>query len=271
MCFRKPMPVAITATNVYLGFGINDYLGTANDLRGCVNDINNEAKKYRTDYPTAQILKYFDAQVTTQFFVSEVKRVMNELSAHCYQVGVRGHLSGKYSGHGTQIPSSSEPNGYNEALYLRNGPLIDNIIYQLQQETPGNIDVVFKFDSCFSGDIGSRNLATAINSINYGYRKSRFMPIAGVPILHNPVKRLAETDEGQKWIIFSGCMEEETSVDAYIDGQYQGAFTWADLKSYGPGSGYERELSLVKDRLFINHFKQNPELSGPHEGKVMPF
>jgi hypothetical protein len=97
------------------------------------------------------------------------------------------------------------------------------------------------------------------------------MPIAGVPILHIPVKRLAETDEGQKWIIFSGCMEEETSMDAYIDGQYQGAFTWADLKSYGPGSGYERELSLVKDRLFINHFKQNPELSGPHEGKVMPF
>lgn len=246
-------------------------MGTANDLRGCVNDINNEAKKYKADYPAAQILKYFDSKVTTTFFMSEVRRVMAEMDALARSHGERGFLYIKYSGHGTQIPSASEPNGYNEALYLHNGPLIDDNIYVLQQETPDTIDVVAKFDSCFSGDIGSRDLAHFVGCINYGYRKARFMPLDGVPVLHKPVNRLAKTDEGQRWIIYSGCGEEQTSADAYIDGQYQGAFTWADMKAYGPGAAHERTISLDRERLFINHFQQVPEISGPYEGKFMPI
>ena len=271
MCYKKPQLAPIKSLYVYLGFGINDYLGTANDLNGCINDINNEVKKLNNEFPQFQCLKYFDSKVTTQFFMAEVRRVLNELYLLSKQQNKRGFLYIKYSGHGTQVPSASEPNGYNEALYLHNGPLIDDNIYRLQQETPGIIDVLAKFDSCFSGDIGSKNLRNAVNSVNYGYRKDRFMPLPGVPVLHKAVNHLSRTDEGQRWIILSGCGEEQTSADAYIDGQYQGAFSWANLKAYGPGSGFEREISLTNDRLFVNHFQQVPEISGPYEGKFMPI
>lgn len=269
MCFKKTQPTVITSPYVYLGFGINDYMGTANDLRGCINDINNEVKKLNTEFPEFQCLKYFDSKVTTQLFMSEIRRVIAELTRIYETTGNIGMLYIKYSGHGTQIPSSSEPNGYNEALYLYNGPLIDDNIYQLQQETPSWLPVVAKFDSCFSGDMGSRGMA--MGCVNYGYRKARFMPMPGVHVMTAPVNRLARTDEEQKWIIYSGCGEEQTSSDAYIDGQYQGAFSWADLKSYGRGSAHVRTIELDRERLFINHFQQVPELSGPFDGKFMPI
>lgn len=271
MCFKKQQPTAITSPCVYLGFGINDYMGEANDLRGCVNDINNEVKKLNAEFPEFQCLKYFDSQVTTHFFMAEIRRVIAELTVIKETTGKIGMLYIKYSGHGTQVPSASEVNGYNEALYLRNGPLIDDNIYHLQQETPDWLPVLAKFDSCYSGDIGSRDLAGAVRLVLNGYRKARFMPLPGVPRMIKPVNRLAKTDEGQRWIIFSGCGEEQTSADAYINGQYQGAFSWADLKSYGRGSGFARELDLVRGLLRVNKFEQIPELSGPFEGKVMPI
>lgn len=271
MCFKRQQPTAISSPYVYLGFGINDYYGDANDLRGCVNDINNEVKKLNKEFPEFQCLKYFDSQVTTGFFMSEIRRVMTELKDLYDRTDEIGMLYIKYSGHGTQIPSRNEPNGFDEALYLHNGPLVDDNIWQLQQETPDWLPVVAKFDSCYSGDIGSRGLADAVSLVNYGYRKARFMPMPGVPRMTKPVKKIAKSDDRQMWIVFSGCGEEQTSADAYINGQYQGAFTWADLKSYSRGSEFAREIDLCKERLFLNHFQQVPELSGPYENKFMPI
>ena len=271
MCFKKKQPIVITSPYVYLGFGINDYFGEANDLRGCINDINNEVKKLNKEFPQFQCLKYFDSEVTTQFFMAEVRRVIAELTKIYETTGEKGMLYIKYSGHGTQVPSATEINGYNEALALHNGILVDNNIYQLQQETPAWLPVLAKFDSCYSGDIGSRDLADAVSLVNNGYRKARFMPLPGVPVMVTPVNRLAKTDVGQTWIIFSGCGEEQTSSDALIGGQYQGAFSWADMKSYGPGSGYARERDMVREILLLSKFEQIPELSGPFEGKHMPI
>jgi metacaspase-1 len=263
MCWKRSKPAEIVSPYVYLGEGINDYAGSGNDLRGCVNDINNECRKLTNEFPEFQCLKYFDSKVTTQFFVEEIRRIYEGLIKIYQRTGKIGMLKIRYSGHGTQIPSSTEPNGYNEALYLYNGPLIDDMIYQLQQETPEWLPVVAKFDSCYSGDIGSR---MGIG----GYSKSKFMPLSGVPLLHKPVNHLSKTDPGQKWIIFSGCGEEQTSADAYIDGQFQGAFTWADLKSYGRNSSFLREIELGRDRLKLFKYEQIPEISGPYQNKFMP-
>ena len=265
MCFKRKKTIAITSPYVFLGFGINDYFGDANDLRGCINDINDEINKLGYEFPEFQCLKHLDSRVTTHFFMSEIRRVYKEMDALCKKTGQRGFLYIKYSGHGTQVPSSSEPNNYNEALYLYNGVLIDDNIYKLQQETPDTIDVLAKFDSCFSGDIGSRDLFG-----NPTYRKARFMPLEGVPILHVPKNRLAKTDSGQKWIIFSAGGEEQTVADATFNGRPNGAFTYADLNSYSRGSLYDKELELTRLFLAANKFDHVPELSGPHEGKTMP-
>ena len=158
----------------------------------------------------------------------------------------------------TQIPSSSEPNGYNEALYLINGPLIDDVIYQLQQETPPLLKVTAKFDSCFSGDLGSRDLN------NPRKIKSRFYQLPGIPLMRKPHNRLAKTDPGQRWIIISGCGEEQTSADAWFNNRPNGAFSFYDLRSYYYYTNYSEETLKVNE-LLMAEFDQRPELSGPSD------
>lgn len=253
MCFKRTLtPASITSKYVYVGFGINDYMGSANDLQGCVNDINDEIKKLNRDFPEFQCLKYFDRQVTTQFFIEEIQRIMSQMPED-------GFLYIKYSGHGTQIPSSLEPDGYDEALYLYNGPLIDNELWWLQQQTPLTLKVLAKFDSCYSGDMGSRYFS------NPQYRKARFMSMQGVEVRHNAVTRLA--GERQRWIIISGCRPDQVSMDAEFDGRYNGAFTFYDLRSYFRGLSYVEERIRVGTGLQQAGFKQVPELSGPYENE----
>ncbi len=79
MCFKRTTLAPITSKYVYAGFGINDYMGSANDLRGCVNDINDEVRKLNREFPEFQCLRYFDRQVTTQFFVEEIQRIMSQI------------------------------------------------------------------------------------------------------------------------------------------------------------------------------------------------
>lgn len=252
MCFKKTIQPPITSSHVFLGFGINDYMGTANDLRGCVNDINDEVKKLKRDFPEFQCITYFDKQVTTHFFVDEIERVMSHMPEG-------GFLYIKYSGHGTQIPSSVEPDGYDEALYLYNGPLIDNEIWKLQQATPLSLKVLAKFDSCHSGDMGSRYYG------NPTWRKPRFMPIQGMEVRRHAVTRLAKPEGVQRWIIMSGCGPSQVSMDAQFDGRYNGAYTYFDLQAYYRGIYYTNERIKVGQGLQQHGFAQVPELSGPYE------
>ena len=252
MCFNiNKSPIAITSKYVYAGFGINDYMGSANDLRGCVNDINDEVKKLKREFPEFQCLTYFDRQVTTHFFVDEIQRIMSQMPED-------GFLYIKYSGHGTQIPSSQEPDGYDEALYLYNGPLIDNELWKLQQQTPLNQKVLAKFDSCHSGDMGSRYMS------NPHYRKARFMPIQGMPVRRIPVTRIAKA-EMQRWVIISGCRADQVSMDAQFNGRFNGAYTFFDLQTYFRGMLYTEERIKVGIKLSQNGFAQVPEISGPYE------
>ena len=60
MCFKKKTPVAITSKYVFVGFGINDYMGEANDLRGCRNDIEDEIKKLPARQREAFLMRYWE-------------------------------------------------------------------------------------------------------------------------------------------------------------------------------------------------------------------
>jgi metacaspase-1 len=253
MCWHKKPPIApITGDKVALLFGINDYMGNSNDLSGCLNGIDDVEKKLNKEFPGFQIKKFKDSEVTTQRFISEVEAALLSAAKFIYL---------HYSGHGTQIPSSSEPNRYNEALYLYNGPLIDDKIYELQQKTPDSKKVTAKFDSCFSGDLGSRLVSDFAKWDRL--IKNRFYQMPGVPLLRKPVNRLAKTDTNQKWIIISGCGEEQTSADAFFAGRANGAFTYYDNKSYGVTTTYDEETTKVNGYLQTNNFDQRPELSGP--------
>lgn len=252
MCFKRTTLAPITSKYIYVGFGINDYMGSANDLRGCVNDINDEVKKLKKEFPEFQCLTYFDRQVTTHFFVDEIQRIMSQMPED-------GFLYIKYSGHGTQIPCSTEPDGYDEALYLYNGPLIDNELWNLQQQTPLTLKVLAKFDSCHSGDMGSRFFG------NPSYRKARFMPIQGMAVRRIPVTRIAKPEGLQRWIIISGCKADQVSMDAQFNGRFNGAFSYFDIPTYFRGMLLTENRIKTGIKLSQAGFAQVPEISGPYE------
>ena len=262
MCFKKwfGKPDAITPVptgyqKYALLFGINDYQGSGNDLNGCINDIEDVSADLKKRFPGFLIRIFKDSEVTTSRLISEIESVI-EIAKQTYE---KIFLYIHYSGHGTQVPDNTgkEKNGYHEALYLHNGPLIDDVIYNIQQRTPDNLTVLVKLDCCFSGNFGERKM----NPRNV---KNRFMPLPGVKISQKPVNRFALTDLFQKWVFISGCGEEQTSADAYFT-RYNGAFTYYDLKSFSNKSTYVSEVPVVRSFLRANDFDQVPEISGPEE------
>lgn len=241
MCFKKKLQ-PITGDKVALLFGINDYMGGQNDLAGCLNDIADVEQKLKKEFPDFQIRKFEDKQVTTHNFLAEIKNAYNTIQ-------LPGFLYIHYSGHGTQIPNIMEVNKYDEALYLYNGPLVDDNIWQLQQETPEGLTVLAKFDSCFSGD-----MYKGISNI-----KKRFCKLPGIRIMDQAVRKFNKT-ESKQWIIFSGCGEEQYSADAFFNNRANGAFTFYDLQSYGVNETYSGEIAFLRTFLPNSNFDQIPSL-----------
>lgn len=243
MCFKRLFGGGTTqpvgeVEKLALLFGINDYQGSANDLSGCVNDVNDVEKKLKAEFPDFVIRKFTDSQVTTTLMMSEIENALAKVKKVLYI---------HYSGHGTQI-------GSQEALYLYNGPLMDSVMCDFQNKTPDYLHVIAKFDSCFSGGMDDRHM-------NPVYIKPRFYAVPGVKITPKSEKPFAKADV-QKWVIFSGCGEFQTSADAYINGRYNGAFTYYDNKSYDALSTYTKEYNKLRTFLPAGYYDQIPELTG---------
>jgi metacaspase-1 len=247
MCFKKKPSPVVPASKRALLFGINKY-GGGNDLQGCINDIDDVGKKLNKEFPDFIVVKYKDSQVTCSTFYNAIKDAISVL-----RTGDVLYLH--YSGHGTQIPSHQEINGYHEALYLFDGPFIDDQIQSLQALTPDGAMVIAKFDSCFSGDL--------LRELNPRYKKNRFYPMPGVEVRKKVVTRFARHKKTiLKWVVFSGCSEEQTSADAYFNGRFNGAFTYFDNLSYDSKSIYTEELKELHKYLPSSEYEQNPTLDG---------
>lgn len=132
---------------------------------------------------------------------------------------------------------------------------VDNAIAKLPS---GAVVLVFA-DSCFSGTI------TRFFSNNPHPTQNRFY--------HNPQvsrkrkklnKKFAIGKETPtKWLTFSMCQEQQTSADAYINGEYHGAGTYYAMKALRVGMTY-REWGLeIQKYLPSSSFDQAPYIEGP--------
>ena len=133
-----------------LCIGINDYPGTQNDLRGCVNDAN--------DWATAlagrgfTVSKLLDSQATKAAMVAAFQQLIgNAKSGDTVAI--------TFSGHGTLAPDTSgdEIDGYDEALcpydIQQGNVLLDDEIHQLFGKRPEGVRLILLSDSCHSGTV----------------------------------------------------------------------------------------------------------------------
>lgn len=264
MCLRKlfpewfeeevePIPEPVGKKKTALLFAINNYPGTGNDLNGCLNDLVDMKAMLQDKFSGFTIKEFRDSQVTGSTFTTEISKAISLLNSGDF-------LLVHYSGHGTQVSDShnDESDYYDEAVYLYDGVVTDDSINYALRNIPDGATVLLMFDSCFSG--------TVTRAFGCSDIRNRFMPLPNQPIKKTLNKPLAKGID-MNWIVFSGCQENQTSADAYINGRYNGAFTAFALKALRVGMTYNEWMLAIQNYLPSSQFDQAPTI----EGKTILF
>lgn len=231
---------------IFLSAAINKY--PVAPLRGCVNDSNNMAAYLRSH--NFEIIQLLDEQATKANIVAQLKDVISRLDNS-------DHFIFHYSGHGSQIPclDGSELDGLTEILCpydlinsdgsWTNNFITDDEINSILSSAKPVVKIECLLDCCHSGT-GTRDIKP-----NVVYRFIQGPKEVGE---YKPFDVVNNLDI----ICWAGCRDDQTSADAFIDGQFQGAFTSAFLKS--SGSRQARYNSIVQ-YMAANGFAQVPQLT----------
>ena len=234
-----PPPPPPPPKRYYLGIGIN-YIGTRNELRGCVNDITNSFNFYKNKFPELQcsfLTDYTVTKPTRENILNELKRILSLCESG-------DTIILHYSGHGTNIRDNDndEADGRDECIVPVDLKFIsdDELSELLVAYVKPNVFMLALFDSCFSGTVLDLQYTLVDNSIQVNNNKPQ--PKGNV-------------------VLISGCTDNQTSADAYINQNFSGAMTWAFLTCYPSSTSWLSLVENMKILLRNNRFSQIPLLS----------
>lgn len=249
--------------------GIN-YTGTSQQLYGCINDINNMGSYLQ------KVRKYNSFIVMTD--MSTIKPTRSNIIAGFSEL-LQGTKSGDelwfhFSGHGTLIRDASrdEESGKDSCIcpidFMCSGYITDDIIRNnLAALVPKGVRLYIVLDACHSG--------TGCD-LRYKYDDSSYLTnrIATLPAKYITTdwslqqtnyefKRYSKT-AGEVFCI-SGCQDEQTSADAFLDGQASGVVTYLLLNCLNNNSDSTYKWKhLLKDICCgekVNRFTQRTALT----------
>uniref|UniRef100_A0A7S2MZQ4 Peptidase C14 caspase domain-containing protein n=1 Tax=Zooxanthella nutricula TaxID=1333877 RepID=A0A7S2MZQ4_9DINO len=292
---------AVPRTKKALLVGIN-YIGTPNELRGCINDVSTHKEILTREFGFAA----GDFMTLTEDEPKEnwpYKARIIEGLKWLVQGAVRGDvLYFAYSGHGSQMPdrpdrTGMEASGLSDVIcpldvaygLFRQNVILDTEIHNyVFDQLPEGVRLTCVFDCCHSGTVANLSVKREIFPAPELYRVARHIPWpeeepASTAIVPNagpgPVGEAAEKrargfrkavveppalrSAHHVWV-YSGCQDSQTSADAYEDGKFQGAFTWAMSKALS-GSRYSIVymdfLLRAREILAAHGYVQVPALS----------
>jgi len=249
-----------------LCIGINDYPGTSNDLRGCVND----AKGWKSLFA----LKGFSVVKFLTDTNATPKNVKNDLLQLVNLSNPGDVLAITYSGHGTTTPdrNGDEEDGRDEAICLYGALMIDDEIRSILSQVKEGVKVTFISDSCHSGTV-TRAFLAAVNNYDV-YAKARYMPpeddIEAISLGTFPLKKgIFIPEDGMKEVLLAGCKSTEYSYDAFFNGMNIGAFSHHALLILrdNPRITYNDFYKKVRHALPSGQYPQTPQLEGSAENK----
>ena len=223
--------------------GIN-YNGTNYALNGCVNDVYSFRQllinKYGYDPKDIQMI--INRHATRETILNEfAKLVENAVSGDtiCFS----------FSGHGIYVRDrgSDESDNRDELVISADfrGILDDEFKSILVKNLKPGVRMFALFDNCHSG---------TILDLRYQHLKSG-----------NPELKIYDeySDTASQVVCISGCQDNQVSMDAYLNGQYNGAMTWALVQTLtqNPDVSWEEGLNQVRSKLTSRGFKQIPQLT----------
>jgi metacaspase-1 len=254
--------------------GINDYGGEGN-LQGCVNDVTNMRHILKTYYgfTNSEIRVLVDRRATKENIIKRLEKMVSGAK--------RGdHLVFHYSGHGSQIRDRDEQDELNDYMDELICPhdmdwdgnfITDDQLRLIFSQLPASVTLEVFLDCCHSG--------TGLRTFDFGRpaelgpqhpTHARFLtpPIDIDCRLEGEVDDIQGIrrfrDEGVKnRVLWAGCQDDQTSADAYIDGSYNGAFTYYFCKHLRDTGGTIPRADLLKRlRASLRHeeYTQIPQL-----------
>lgn len=253
--------------------GIN-YTGTGSDLRGCINDANNINQMLLSEFAFDETKLVLEKEATTRGIMDGLRWL------------VAGAVPGDvlvfhYSGHGSQIRSTIEPDGLDEIicpidLNWRDKVITDNELKQVFNGVPNGVNVSIILDCCHSGSGLDQDNTMEAARVQLHQEEplkdgegSRFLPMPAEVEAYIRDEQLelrefvTSRDVNRSALLIAGCMPHQTSADAFIDGTYQGAASYALRKALLAGKDTYRDIvNFMNDFMVANRFTQRPQLDG---------
>lgn len=253
--------------------GIN-YLGSPNQLKGCVEDITNMYDFLKNDNHDIHILtdglvhgKKYDLP-TKDNIVKEIKWLVENLTSDCVFY---------YSGHGASITDSSkdEKDTLDEVLvpvdYLKNGVITDDYIHDnLVLKVPKGCKLWGFVDACNSGSIFDlENTVIFTETITQIRKRRKKVKKIISNFIYSNEKSGKEIPKGEI-IVFSGCKDDQVSTDAFINGVHRGAFSYCLFETLkNPSVKTMKVINVLKNInqiLKTSKFTQISQLSVSYTG-----
>jgi hypothetical protein len=254
--------------------GINDYPGTYNDLKGCVNDANDWAGLLREHFGFGNNIKILtDTEATRSNLLSALGDLVTSAKSGDVVVFT-------YSGHGTWVYDKGErdeSDNRDEAICAFDGNIIDDEIRAVIRKVDRKAQLVVISDSCHSGT-GTRAMLKRTYNIDKEAAKyapkPRYMPpldyvdaqrSAFVPVR----KRFLYPEADMSELLLTGCNAMEYSYDAYISDRYNGAMTAMAIRCIknNPKQTFLDFHKKLRQFLPSPHYPQHPQLEGADANK----
>lgn len=248
--------------------GIN-YYGTEAELNGCINDITDVQEYLKTcGFTEFKVLK--DDKSDPEHKLPDcptranIEKAIREMISKTKSGDL---LYFHYSGHGSYVIDDGKavsldgitwgggdekdrrdevicPVDYDTAEFITD----DELHILMVRELPAGGRVEAFFDSCHSGSV-----------LDLPYRYS------------SETSYVTENNDlaSKNVIMISGCLDTQTSADAYIKGRYNGAMTWSFLTSlreikkmgkYSTTYRWKDLLLLMRHKLRVGGYDQIPQL-----------
>lgn len=233
--------------------GINYILDSRNRLNGCVNDVMNMASLLVDQYgfPREKVLVVADSNVKAvqQTTRDAIIRRLYEFAISSWRDNLEIAYF-HYSGHGTQQNDVNfdEPDGKDEGIcpcdFSTSGLIIDDDLLTIFSQFNPNTKVIAVFDCCHSG---------SILDLPYEYDDS-----ATAPKSNTTSNKILP-----KIVMLSGCVDSDTSADAFNGKTYGGALTMALTRALTDGQSnkcldlHKRVLKYIKE----GNYSQRPVMA----------
>ena len=241
------LKLATTGNYKALLVGIN-YKGTSYELKGCINDVQNI-----TQYLVSQNISADKMCILTDD--TDIKPTKNNIINYFTKLLTDAKSGDQlvffYSGHGSTIVNTSinkdvEPLD-DVLITIDSNCIIDDDLNEIiQKNLKPNVKLFVLFDCCHSG---------TMLDLRYNFPVDDTKP--GI-IIDN-------SSENTKSNVFyiSGCKDDQTSMETFINSKTQGALTWAFLEAVKQNNNmsWKMLVKTIRDNLKKYQFIQIPQFS----------